>query len=663
MANEINVLKYGAVGDGVADDTGPLDAAMADLVLSVANGKRASFVLPAGSYRRTAILQFRDLQNFHVEADGAEIISQDSTNHVVQFWHCRDFSLGGSLHVHAENPGARLPTPDGVNILACAHALIEGVDVGYTRSIGIRPQASRDITIAKSRVRGTLADGIGCYSGLRQSGANGSITATSTTLNCPDGANTLNSDDVGAVVIVSGAGVAGSALLTSIVSVGGPHTATLLHAASTTVTAANVIIGGGCADITIESNFVDDTGDDSYSCVANYLAGAVEWNVSNTNIKIVDNISKNSAARGVVIDGADGFLVAGNMIEDSFGIGIQVQAGAHGYTSRNGAVKGNVLRNSGGTHTIAIGSTATARKVQDVLVDGNVAHGGLGGFILIGNATEANATHRVKAVNNRRYSTPTSQHGIEASRVGDVEIMGNLVDGSWLSGIIAHDNTGVTMIHHNSTRRSDLSASGWSGIEASDLASSLMGNVSDDGYDTKAVSLGSSGSAKNAWYTVPRGSTVSAVSLGVAAMTFQPLELPVECTADRIACEVTAIGSAGAVVRLGIYACNANGMPGALVLDAGTVAADDIAGIKEITINQPLRPGRYWLCAATQVAASTLRSTSNDCGAWLSWSDTSGITNPRGGYRGNQAGAFPNSAAVLALTSNTWRVALRLAVP
>jgi hypothetical protein len=60
---------------------------------------------------------------------------------------------------------------------------------------------------------------------------------------------------------------------------------------------------------------------------------------------------------------------------------------------------------------------------------------------------------------------------------------------------------------------------------------------------------------------------------------------------DRIAIAVATVAAGNA--RLGIYADN-NFKPGALVLDAGAVDTTD-AGNKEITINQALQPGLYWL--------------------------------------------------------------------
>jgi hypothetical protein len=84
-----------------------------------------------------------------------------------------------------------------------------------------------------------------------------------------------------------------------------------------------------------------------------------------------------------------------------------------------------------------------------------------------------------------------------------------------------------------------------------------------------------------------------------------PFLLGETTTFDRIAVDVNTGGSAGAVVRLGIYADSGDGYPGALILDAGTVDAT-ATGLLTITINQQLTPGLYWIGGVPQVATSVV---------------------------------------------------------
>lgn len=84
-----------------------------------------------------------------------------------------------------------------------------------------------------------------------------------------------------------------------------------------------------------------------------------------------------------------------------------------------------------------------------------------------------------------------------------------------------------------------------------------------------------------------------------------PFPLMRACTLDRIGLYIGTQGGAGEVVRMGIYE-DSQGVPGALVLDAGTVAAAT-TGLKEVTISQALDiTKRYWLAFATQGASGTV---------------------------------------------------------
>lgn len=58
----------------------------------------------------------------------------------------------------------------------------------------------------------------------------------------------------------------------------------------------------------------------------------------------------------------------------------------------------------------------------------------------------------------------------------------------------------------------------------------------------------------------------------------------------QVHCNTASAGNA----HLGIYADNGSCVPGALVLDAGTISVET-TGTKAIAINQTLEPGLYWL--------------------------------------------------------------------
>lgn len=134
-------------------------------------------------------------------------------------------------------------------------------------------------------------------------------------------------------------------------------------------------------------------------------------------------------------------------------------------------------------------------------------------------------------------------------------------------------------------------------------------------------------------------------------------------TLDRIACEVTAAGEAGSLMRLGIYA-DSNGVPGSLVLDAGTVAGDGTAGIREATANLSLAAGSYWIGGAVQ-AAPTTQPTLRICAGVLPTTQNGTLTTLSqtwGGYsQTGVSGALPATfSATPALAVTVPRVAVRV---
>ena len=75
-------------------------------------------------------------------------------------------------------------------------------------------------------------------------------------------------------------------------------------------------------------------------------------------------------------------------------------------------------------------------------------------------------------------------------------------------------------------------------------------------------------------------------------------------TYDRIAVAVSSAGTA--TIRLGLWAADrATGLPGALVLDAGTVSMAGSAGLREITISLTIPSGWYWASMSADAYTST----------------------------------------------------------
>lgn len=114
------------------------------------------------------------------------------------------------------------------------------------------------------------------------------------------------------------------------------------------------------------------------------------------------------------------------------------------------------------------------------------------------------------------------------------------------------------------------------------------------------------------YYRVPNCTLTTSATLGVGSLRVSRKFVPHTVTATRIGAEVTSAGDVGSKLRLGIYADN-GGVPGALVLDAGTINGDS-ATVQEITISQVLSRGWYWFGGAVQVVTvtqPTVRTISN----------------------------------------------------
>lgn len=75
-------------------------------------------------------------------------------------------------------------------------------------------------------------------------------------------------------------------------------------------------------------------------------------------------------------------------------------------------------------------------------------------------------------------------------------------------------------------------------------------------------------------------------------------------TLDRIGVEVATAGDVGSLVRIGIYADSGNSVPGARVVDAGTVLGDSVT-TQVLTISVTLAPGLYWMGAVGQNVTTT----------------------------------------------------------
>lgn len=95
-------------------------------------------------------------------------------------------------------------------------------------------------------------------------------------------------------------------------------------------------------------------------------------------------------------------------------------------------------------------------------------------------------------------------------------------------------------------------------------------------------------------------------SLTNGTLRVSPVFIPQTLQITRMGAEVTVIGDVGSKLRIGVYADNGAGYPGALVLDAGQIAGDS-ATVQEITLGSTLTLNRgwYWLGGVVQSVTTT----------------------------------------------------------
>jgi hypothetical protein len=113
------------------------------------------------------------------------------------------------------------------------------------------------------------------------------------------------------------------------------------------------------------------------------------------------------------------------------------------------------------------------------------------------------------------------------------------------------------------------------------------------------------GYATGSYYGAP---TTGGTNAGGNANRIYALQafFPTPITIDRISIRVSTAGASGSLVRLGVYAPGANGLPGVLLHDFGTIDGTQTGDGNEITVNVTLS-GFVWLAARTNSQAPTLR--------------------------------------------------------
>ena len=125
---------------------------------------------------------------------------------------------------------------------------------------------------------------------------------------------------------------------------------------------------------------------------------------------------------------------------------------------------------------------------------------------------------------------------------------------------------------------------------------------------------------------------------------FTPIEIGGGITVTRIVINTSTVVTSGNI-RLGIYGSDTDGLPGSLILDAGTVAAT-AGAVYQITISQVLNAGRYWLAGVQQSGSMTIQGFTNTSVFSQGFQIDNNTTNTNPGFPtlSSVTGALPSTA-------------------
>jgi len=151
----------------------------------------------------------------------------------------------------------------------------------------------------------------------------------------------------------------------------------------------------------------------------------------------------------------------------------------------------------------------------------------------------------------------------------------------------------------------DLEAGDYSKVPTGGAAGEVLAKVSATDYDA-AWSLRAVG------YPVTPGNSYGLFANTTNAPTlnrliYHPVWFPYATSIDAVIAEVSTAGSAGAVVRVGVYGVGSDGLPDELLIDAGTADATS-TGIKVVTFTPFTVSGLLFAAVVTQVQTCTLRA-------------------------------------------------------
>jgi hypothetical protein len=504
LSPTVDVTEYGATGDGVTDDL----AAINQAVTALQDGGALRFP-PGKTFLTSDTVTISNKDRISVVGDGAIIscTASGDTSRVMQLRGCVDSTVRG-LTVRHRDAGTRKNDADGLSIFNGYNVTVTDVKVPYAYSIGIRLSGCIRSAVTECLVQDVLADGIGVYGAERVSSSpDAAITSGSSILTCASAV--FRPADVGAYVQVNGAGAAGAALNTRIVSRQSASQVTLAATASTTVTAAFVRVARPSEEIRIVNNQVYNSADDALSSVGYLTLGPVPV-APNRAVVFANNTVQNSGSRGICVVGTNNSAVNTNVVDSSVGAGVFVarEAFAGGsFGCQDVTVANNTVINSCTAYPttnyggISTNSDSTTYPVDGVQLTNNNIRGGLSYYIGVG-GSDGDGTKNVTVSGNQCLGGNANNPGIKVIRTTNVRITDNYVDKARQAGIqVDSDNLGFCEIIDNiitDANQIGTNQSTTGGINVATTTPKIAGNTlsSSGAHMTKGIIASSATSGK-----------------------------------------------------------------------------------------------------------------------------------------------------------------------
>jgi hypothetical protein len=146
----------------------------------------------------------------------------------------------------------------------------------------------------------------------------------------------------------------------------------------------------------------------------------------------------------------------------------------------------------------------------------------------------------------------------------------------------------------------------------------------------------------------------------IGTLTFAPIDIPSGVTLSKLAAEITTL-AASSLLRLGIYHSDADGLPGALLAEAGTIDGGTVA-VAEVAFASPpaIRGGTYWLAALSEVGNPSARK--QQCLSAYGSTASDALAAVKGSFfaSGVATGSLPATAPALTSTATVTRVVAKI---